>query len=101
LGTIEVNRESGTIAYAENAVSDAGLPAGRNYLGVVFTTPVKEIFQDTEHIAGATAYSVDQPFVYYFGGGWSQWGFADDKDWFNYVEEFAKKINAPLTKIIK
>ncbi|MDR0680799.1 MAG: DUF4861 domain-containing protein [Dysgonamonadaceae bacterium] len=96
LGTIVTNQELGTIAYAENAVSDAGVPAGRNYVGVVFTSPVKEIFQDAEHIAGVTGYSNNQSLVYYFGGGWSQSGFSSDIDWFEHVEEFAKKINAPL-----
>jgi hypothetical protein len=96
LGTIVTNQELGTVAYAENAVSDAGVPAGRNYVGVVFTSPVKEIFQDAEHIAGVTGYSNNQSLVYYFGGGWSQGGFPVDTDWFRHVEEFAKKINAPL-----
>jgi hypothetical protein len=96
LGIIVADQEAGTIAYAENAVSDAGIPAGRNYVGVVFTTPIKEIFQDAEHIAGVTGYSNDETLVYYFGGGWSQWGFDSDADWFKHVEEFAKKITIPL-----
>jgi hypothetical protein len=96
LGNIATDQEAGTIAYAENAVSDAGVPAGRNYVGLVFTTPVKEIFQDAEHIAGISGYSKDKAFIYYFGGGWSQWGFTSDEDWFKYTEAFAKKIKDPL-----
>jgi hypothetical protein len=96
LGTIAADQEVGTIAYAENAVSEAGVPAGRNYVGIVFTTPVKEIVQDAEHIAGVTGYSNGKTLIYYFGGGWSQWGFDSDADWFKHVEEFAKKINTPL-----
>jgi hypothetical protein len=101
LGLITTNQETGTIAYSENAVSDAGLPAGRSHIALVFGRPLKEIFQDEEHIAGVVNYSKDQPFVYYFGGGWSQWGFASDNDWLDQVEKYSAIIDAPLkTKII-
>ena len=96
LGDIKTDKDAGTIAYAENAVSDAGLPAGRNYVGVIFTTPVKEIFQDSEHIAGVSSYTKEQSFVYYFGAGWSQWGFETDADWFNYVNNTAKELELPI-----
>ncbi|MDR0412329.1 MAG: DUF4861 domain-containing protein [Dysgonamonadaceae bacterium] len=95
-GTVVPNVEAGTLAYAEDAVSDAGIPAGRNYVGIVFTTPVREIFRDKEHVAGITPSVPGEPLVYYFGGGWSQWGFPSDTDWYKYVEEFAKAAHHPL-----
>ncbi|MCC8145218.1 MAG: DUF4861 domain-containing protein [Bacteroidales bacterium] len=102
LGNIQTNQEKGYVAYAENAVSDAGVPAGRNYVGVVFTTPVKGIFQNNEHIAGLTSYTKGKPFDYYFGAGWSEWGFQSDEEWFKYIEEYAAKVSQPLnTKLVK
>ena len=101
LGEIQTNTENGTVAYAENAVSDAGVPAGRNYVGVVFTTPVKEIFQDAVHVTGITSYKMETPLEYYFGGGWSQWGFESDSDWFEHVEDFSKQLKTPLIVTVK
>ncbi|MDR0798531.1 MAG: DUF4861 domain-containing protein [Dysgonamonadaceae bacterium] len=95
-GIIFDDLEKGIFSYSENAVSDAGVPAGRNYVGLVFTTSVKNIFQDEKHIAGVLDYSCETPLVYYFGGGWSQWGFDSDKDWQKYVEKYAEMLRYPL-----
>lgn len=89
-GDITMSREEGYIAYAEEAVSDAGVPAGRSYIGLVFTTPLIEILQDDIHVAGITAYKKGEELVYYFGAGWSEWGFATDQDWTDYVSRFRK-----------
>jgi hypothetical protein len=37
-----------------------------------------------------------QPFVYYFGAGWSKGDFADANAWDAYVRDYAKKLKAPL-----
>jgi len=38
-----------------------------------------------------------QPFVYYFGAGWSKSGdFADAAAWDAYVRSYAQKLKAPL-----
>lgn len=102
LGDIRSSKEKGFVAYAENAVSDAGVPAGRNYVGVVFTTPIKEIFQDKEHLAGIISYKKGETIDYSFGAGWSQWGFDSDEAWFKYMEDYAIKLAQPLKiEIIK
>ncbi|MDR3095129.1 MAG: DUF4861 domain-containing protein [Bacteroidales bacterium] len=94
-GIIVHDLEKGMISYSENAVSDTGVPAGRNYVGIVFTTAVKNIFQDETHIAGVVE-AGEKPLVYYFGGGWSQWGFASDGDWQKHVENFSERLRCPL-----
>ena len=96
IGDITSNKEEGYIAYAENVVSDAGVPAGRSYLGVIFTTPVQKIFQDNEHIAGIVGYKKGESLTYYFGSGWNQWGFETDKDWLNEMNRYTEVIKSPL-----
>lgn len=85
-----IDQENGFLAYAEDAVSDAGVPAGRNYVGVIFTTPVTAVFTDDVHMAGIVNYTKGEELVYYFGGGWSEWGFDTDDAWFDYVKNFQK-----------
>lgn len=91
----------GVIAYAENAVSDAGIPAGRNYVGVIM--PVKEpvISRDKIHYLIRGEYNVNEPFTYYFGGGWSKWIFPTDTHWFNAMSKFAQMITEPLIVKVK
>ncbi|MDL2243391.1 DUF4861 domain-containing protein [Bacteroidales bacterium OttesenSCG-928-J19] len=91
LGTVVADQENGTIAYAEKAIAERGNPdAGRCYTGVIFTTPVVELFQDDVHAAGIVDYKKGEELVYYFGGGWSEWGFDSDQAWFDYVKNFKK-----------
>lgn len=97
VGPTKADPEKGYIVYAENAISDAGIPAGRNYVGVILTTPIKEVFRSKEHLSGITSYLKGTTLEYYFGGGWSQWGFKSDEEWFRYVEEYRDKITQPLT----
>ncbi|GBU08805.1 DUF4861 domain-containing protein [Bacteroidales bacterium] len=102
LGIINYDIDKKYIAYAENAVSDAGIHSGRNYVGLVFTNPLSEICQHSEHILGLSRYKKGREFTYYFGSGWSKWGFETDQEWFDYVEKFSQDIEMPLqVQIIK
>ncbi|GHV10929.1 DUF4861 domain-containing protein [Bacteroidia bacterium] len=96
IGVITQDPQNSWIAYAENAVSDAGVPEGRSYVGVVFSTPVKQYYQNKKHVAGVLPYAQGAKLTYYFGGGWSQAGFASDEDWTKCVENQAALIVAPL-----
>lgn len=84
------------LVYAEDARSDAGLDAGRNYVGIYMPQAdnmgVKDgtLFLDRSYKTGT-------PVTYYFGGGWSQWRFPDDKDWVNAVSHAAEAIGNPMT----
>ncbi|MDR1678816.1 MAG: DUF4861 domain-containing protein [Prevotellaceae bacterium] len=99
------DQEKGYIALAEDAVSDALVPSGRNYLGVVIPSGISQIKVDKgiacaapsdEHLIAVSDYHAGSPFVYYFGGAWSKWGFANDQDWFDYMEQTAQKLRSPL-----
>ncbi len=98
LGDVKTGKDAGYIAYAENAVSDFGLDSGRDYVGVIFPqNKMKEIKQNDTHLLALTEYKPGEVFVYYFGAGWNKWGFETNEDWFKYMEDYALKVNNPLT----
>lgn len=101
IGNIKTSVDEGYIAYAENAVSDAGIPVGRNYIGVLFPSGITEAVQQDEHILALAPYKQGEKISYYFGGGWSQWGFETDDAWFDYMSLFAAKLKKPLTVTVK
>jgi hypothetical protein len=93
-GNLQLKKEKGTVAYAEEAVSDFGVPAGRNYIGVV--APGKEGMKKGEHAFILSDYKPGNLFTYYFGGGWSKWKYPTDADWFKAVNDFTAKTKSPL-----
>jgi uncharacterized lipoprotein NlpE involved in copper resistance len=95
------NLKTGTIAYAEDAVSDAKIPSGRNYVGVLIPFKAKTIANQDNHLLITANYKDESTFTYYFGGGWSKWQFPTDKDWFEAVEKFSKQIKQPLKVKVK
>ena len=84
------------IAYAENAVSDAGIPVGRNYIAAIVPDMIGAEIKDETLLAYAP-YTVGEKFTYYFGGGWSQWGYPTDEDWFAATNQTALRLQSPLT----
>ena len=84
------------IAYAENAVSDAGIPVGRNYIAAIVPDMTGAEIKDETLLAYAP-YTVGEKFTYYFGGGWSQWGYPTDEDWFAATNQTALRLQSPLT----
>jgi hypothetical protein len=98
-GNLQLKKENGIVAYAENAVSDAGVPSGRNYVGVV--APGKDGLKKGDHAFVLSDYNVGSAFTYYFGAGWSKWKYPTDADWFKAVNDFSTKTKSPLKVIIK
>jgi hypothetical protein len=87
---------NGLIAYAEDAVSDAGIPQGRNYVGVFVPQPETKIVEENNHLLIVAPYAANSDFTYWFGGGWSRWKFTGDNDWINAIEVFARARRSPL-----
>ncbi len=83
------------IAYAENARSDAGLDAGRDYVGVVMPQAEAAVIKNGSLLLYQPIL-VNTPITYYFGGGWSQWHFPTDEDWFEAVQHAALALEKPL-----
>ncbi|MBL4559348.1 MAG: DUF4861 family protein [Labilibaculum sp.] len=101
LGEIKTDQKAGYLAYAENAVSIKGENSGRSYTGLVFQLHMKDITQDKTHLLGIASYKKGQYFTYYFGAGWSKWGFDTDESWFEYMADFTEKVRQPLNVTIK
>lgn len=83
---------------------------GEIYLGVVFPYPMSDakavLFTEEEsktlrggasgHVLAIGNYQPGMDFIYYWGSGWSKYGFANSEDWNAYVAEFADKVRHPL-----
>jgi len=95
-GVTKSDAKAGYIGYGEVATSDAGLPAGRDYVGVVLGNKFVSSKQQGEHLLAFASYNKALPLTYYFGAGWNQWGFANDQAWFDYLRDFSLKLQQPL-----
>ena len=105
--------DAGYIAYAdstENAANNNGVI----YIGAVFPATVKgafaQVFSELErkergdalgHVLAVNDYEPGAEYIYYWGSGWSKYGFEADTDWNKYLEEYARKIRNPLAVAIK
>jgi hypothetical protein len=95
------NKEHQVIGYAENAVSSSGVAEGRNYVGVYMPEASGDPFEEDNHYLILSDYQVGKEFTYYFGGGWSQWKFPTDDDWFNALIQFSQTRKEPLKCVEK
>ena len=84
----------GYIAYAENAVSDAGDVQGRNYVAVVMPDMDRCFVEDNTLIAVSKETT---NLTYWFGGGWSEWQYPEDSDWFTQTAYTARLVRQPST----
>lgn len=89
------------VALAENAVADAGDAQGRNYAAVVM--PGAQAHEQTADMVYLhKPYRLGMVEHYYFGGGWSEWHFATDDEWFDAVASTAQMLQNPAcVRVIK
>ncbi len=107
-----MSAKKGYIAYADPKDS----VNGQIFVAAVFPANVKETkvvpFLGAEasskikddaigHVLAISDYEPGSAFTYYFGAGWSKWGFKTSAEWYKYVDEYAQKIRTPLTAKIK
>jgi hypothetical protein len=70
---------------------------GQLYAGAVFPSAVREAGRIAEgHLLAVSDYVPGTDFTYYWGGGWSKWGFPTPAGWFAYVRDFSQKVHMPL-----
>jgi len=100
-GVLKQNISIGTTAYAEDAVSDAKVPSGRNFVGFYIPEKVNEAKIEAEHGLMTSSYKIGDSFTYYFGGGWSKWNFPTDESWFNAINQFSEISHNPLKVTVK
>lgn len=105
-----INVEKKVYAYAD----PASPKNGQQYVAVFNPngwSAVKTAYFDKEerkmransfgHLLGLNTYKQNDSYTYYFGAGWSKWGFEKPADWFNYAQEAAEKLIKPLTVTVK
>ena len=95
-GQLFTDETKQVIAYAENAVSQAGVPQGKNYVGVYIPGADGGTLEENNHFMLLSNYTVGNNFTYYFGGGWSQWKFQNADDWFKAAVRFSEAKKTPL-----
>ena len=91
-GAPQLCASGGYIAYAENAVSDAGDAQGRNYAAVVMPDMDRCFVEDNTLIAVSNS---SNTLTYWFGGGWSEWQYPEDGDWFTQTGYTARLVRNP------
>lgn len=102
-----LEKEKDYIAYADltdNVNNDNGVI----YVGAVIPNKLKEtkaaLFSDKEakergasgHVLAISSYKPDTEYTYYWGAGWSKYGYESMDDWTNYLEHYAQSLRHPL-----
>lgn len=96
-GKGKLQKGGGLIIYGEDAVSDAGVNVGTNYVAVVSHVKDAEYKLQGTHAMWLNKYTPGTAFIYYFGGGWSQWKFPTQREWLQAVQQLNKQLRYPLT----
>jgi hypothetical protein len=96
--SINTSTEKGYLGYAEDLISETKnhLPSGRGYTGVVFPGSISDVRQVSGHLIGISNYKTGEEFRYFFGAGWSKFGYGSDQDWFGYLSSQKTAILQPL-----
>jgi hypothetical protein len=99
--------EKGYIAYADltdNVNNDNGVI----YVGAVMPEKVKEaktaMFAEKEakergasgHVLAISNYKPGSEYTYYWGSGWSKYGFDSMEAWTDYLNRYAQSVRNPL-----
>lgn len=100
--------EKGYIAYADltdNVNNDNGII----YVGAVMPKKIKEtkaqMFSNKEakergasgHALAISTYKPNSEYTYYWGSGWSKYGFDSMQAWTEYLDHYAQRVSHPLT----
>lgn len=91
-GSPQFTAKGGYIAYAENAVADAGEAQGRNYAAIVMPQMNRCLVDDNTLIAVSEEKNC---MTYWFGGGWSEWQYPHDSDWFSTTTQSVNLVRHP------
>ena len=107
-GNYIVNDEVGYVAYQDPTDNPAN-GNGDIFVGAAFpmqlTSAQLELYDEEEaaargaygHVLGYMSYKPGDQLTYYWGAGWSKWGFADFATWADYMCRAAQSARTPLT----
>jgi hypothetical protein len=48
------------------------------------------------HVMAISNYKPEAEYAYYWGSGWSKYGFESMEDWTNYLDRYAQSVRNPL-----
>lgn len=83
------------------------------FLGAVFPDPVNKISalylnpseakmrRANGHVLAYSTYQPGKSYIYYWGNGWSKYGFSSMEEWTNYLTKFKEELGKPLKVKIK
>jgi len=92
-GTVLLDEKNGVMGYWEPQHGEDGTIG----TGCVFTTPTAQLLTNKIHLLAPGVATNNQAFEYYAGASWSKGGaITDARQWFTYLEHFAKGLKAPL-----
>lgn len=111
---IETNVEKGYITYAD-PTDNKNNNNGTIFVGAIVPKGVKDaksiFFNETERknerggangeVITVSDYTPGSEYTYYWGAGWSKFGFDSFADWNTYINNMAVKIKEPLKVSIK
>ncbi len=102
--------DKGYIAYAD-LTDNVNNGNGTIYVGAVMPAKVNEakaqMFSDKEakergalgHVLAISSYKPESQYTYYWGSGWSKYGFDSMEEWTNYLDQYAQILRNPLKVI--
>lgn len=102
--------DKGYIAYAD-LTDNVNNGNGTIYVGAVMPGKVNEakaqMFSDKEakergalgHVLAISSYKPESQYTYYWGSGWSKYGFDSMEEWTNYLDQYAQILRNPLKVI--
>ena len=100
--------DKGYIAYAD-LTDNVNNGNGVIYVGAVMPAKVQEakaqMFSDKEakergasgHVLAISNYKPETEYSYYWGSGWSKYGFDSMEAWTTYLDRYAQSVRKPLT----
>lgn len=68
---------------------------------VYFSEEEKKQRGASGHVLTVSEYRPGASYTYYWGAGWSKYGFATPDAWYAYVRSYARSVNEPLTICIR
>lgn len=100
----EADAGEGYIAYAEAEDTENGtiyvaasFPVSPQEAGTVYFPPAEKALRQAEgHVLAESLYRPGTDYVYYWGAGWSKWGFDSPAAWYKYVKEETRKRREPF-----
>lgn len=99
-----INVKNGYMTYAD----PADKKEGQTFLAAVFPkgmTKAEAVYFDKKeqkergaygHLLAYNSYQPKSEYTYYFGAGWSKWGFKNKEEWLGYVQKKAEALKHPL-----